>query len=338
MRIRSLAWLSMISLVFATVGTGAVAAQEGRITCESAGGNYQYCRVNTDNNVTLEKQLSFSECRQNYSWGYDRRGIWVDRGCRAEFSYGRRSGTNAAVAGAIIGGAILAGVLASRGNSNSDIRSDNSAYDYGYNSGRSDALGGLSNTPSRHESRVDRSYRNAYSNGYESGFRAGADTRNQNAYGAGNSNDQRNAYQRGYSAGSRDASAHMSSSFVRYRSEYNRDTMQSFRNGYEAGYSKNNQWSYDRGDSNSRVPNWLMGTWETDQGTQRIEMTFSSSGQVAITVIPRRGRRTTSSGYYSNGVMVFPGFASYDVRRSRNQMVAVNVKNSSDSTTYSRIR
>jgi len=23
------------------------------------------------------------------SWGYDNRGIWVDRGCRAEFNVGR---------------------------------------------------------------------------------------------------------------------------------------------------------------------------------------------------------------------------------------------------------
>lgn len=338
MRFRSLTWLSMLSLVFSTVGARVVAAQDNKVTCESAGGNYQYCRVNTDNNVKLEKQLSFSECRQNYSWGYDRRGIWVDRGCRAEFSYGRTSSSGAAVAGAIIGGVILAGVLASRGNSNSDIRSENSAYDYGYNSGRSDALGGLSDTPSRHESRVDRSFRNAYLNGYESGFRAGTDSRNQNAFGAGDSRDQRNAYQRGYSAGTRDASAHRSSDFTRYRSEFDRDTRQSFRNGYEAGYAKNNQWNYDRGDSNSRVPNWLIGTWETDQGTQRLDITFSSSGQVSVTVIPRRGARTTSSGYYSNGVMVFPGFASYDVRRQGNRMVAINVKNSSDSTSYTRIR
>ena len=31
------------------------------------------------------KQRSDSSCRQGYSWGYDRRGIWVDHGCRADF-------------------------------------------------------------------------------------------------------------------------------------------------------------------------------------------------------------------------------------------------------------
>ena len=35
--------------------------------------------------VQLLKQRSDSACRQGYSWGYDRRGIWVDHGCRADF-------------------------------------------------------------------------------------------------------------------------------------------------------------------------------------------------------------------------------------------------------------
>jgi hypothetical protein len=35
--------------------------------------------------VQLVRQISGSPCRQDETWGYDRRGIWVDRGCRAEF-------------------------------------------------------------------------------------------------------------------------------------------------------------------------------------------------------------------------------------------------------------
>jgi hypothetical protein len=31
-------------------------------------------------------QRSGSRCEQGYSWGYDRRGIWVDHGCRADFA------------------------------------------------------------------------------------------------------------------------------------------------------------------------------------------------------------------------------------------------------------
>jgi hypothetical protein len=39
--------------------------------------------------VRLLKQRSDSSCRQGESWDFDRRGIWVDHGCRADFQVGR---------------------------------------------------------------------------------------------------------------------------------------------------------------------------------------------------------------------------------------------------------
>jgi hypothetical protein len=45
-----------------------------------------YCQADTrSGGVRLVKQRSDSACRQGYSWGYDRSGIWVDHGCRADF-------------------------------------------------------------------------------------------------------------------------------------------------------------------------------------------------------------------------------------------------------------
>ncbi|MCB1826524.1 MAG: DUF3011 domain-containing protein [Candidatus Competibacteraceae bacterium] len=74
---------------------GAVLAERGKqdgpdhsyqtLRCESDG-DYRHCRANTRNGVQLYRQLSKSACRYNDTWGYDRRGVWVDRGCRAEFS------------------------------------------------------------------------------------------------------------------------------------------------------------------------------------------------------------------------------------------------------------
>lgn len=55
------------------------------ITCSSNNGDRVYCEVDTRNGVKLAKQISGSPCREGETWGYDRRGIWVDRGCRAEF-------------------------------------------------------------------------------------------------------------------------------------------------------------------------------------------------------------------------------------------------------------
>jgi hypothetical protein len=58
------------------------------ITCNSMNNNYNYCRVDTDNQVQLTRQISSHGCTQGETWGYDAHGVWVDRGCRAEFSVG----------------------------------------------------------------------------------------------------------------------------------------------------------------------------------------------------------------------------------------------------------
>jgi hypothetical protein len=56
------------------------------ITCASNNGERVYCEVETRGMVVqLARQISGTPCRQGETWGWDRRGIWVDRGCRAEF-------------------------------------------------------------------------------------------------------------------------------------------------------------------------------------------------------------------------------------------------------------
>ncbi len=63
------------------------------VTCNSHHHNYNYCRVDTDNVVRLTQKLSSAHCTEGETWGYDDHGIWVDRGCSAEFAVGR-SGYN----------------------------------------------------------------------------------------------------------------------------------------------------------------------------------------------------------------------------------------------------
>lgn len=102
---------------------------EKTIRCESKHYSYRYCRADTDNRVTLERQRSRARCRQGESWGYDRHGVWVDRGCEADFRVGKGkghghgdSGGNAAAAGAAIAGlAIIAAIAASKGQSQEDV-------------------------------------------------------------------------------------------------------------------------------------------------------------------------------------------------------------------------
>jgi hypothetical protein len=60
--------------------------QDQIVSCSSDDMHRHYCPADTRRgSVQLLKQRSDSACRQGYSWGYDRRGIWVDRGCRADF-------------------------------------------------------------------------------------------------------------------------------------------------------------------------------------------------------------------------------------------------------------
>jgi hypothetical protein len=66
-----------------------ITQQNGRrVTCASDDGKRHLCRVDTSRGVQMTNQRSGSPCVQGQTWDYDRRGIWVDRGCRADFFLG----------------------------------------------------------------------------------------------------------------------------------------------------------------------------------------------------------------------------------------------------------
>jgi hypothetical protein len=115
-RSRALAAVVSTSLVWASLP--AVASQT--IRCRSDDYRYRYCRVETDNVVRLERQRSHTECRQGYSWDYDRYGVWVNHGCDADFRVGRGgshdSRDKALVAGAAVAGIAVIAALAAQGN------------------------------------------------------------------------------------------------------------------------------------------------------------------------------------------------------------------------------
>ncbi|HSB62029.1 MAG TPA: DUF3011 domain-containing protein, partial [Vicinamibacteria bacterium] len=62
------------------------------VRVESRGGGYYHHRTSTRGGVRLYKQLSRDACVEGQSWGFDRDGIWVDKGCRAEFEVGSGGG------------------------------------------------------------------------------------------------------------------------------------------------------------------------------------------------------------------------------------------------------
>jgi DUF3011 family protein/ricin-type beta-trefoil lectin protein len=59
---------------------------QGGLVCSSNNGERVYCGADTRGGVQLIRQISGSPCEQGRTWGWDQRGVWVDRGCRAEFA------------------------------------------------------------------------------------------------------------------------------------------------------------------------------------------------------------------------------------------------------------
>ena len=55
------------------------------ITCNSDKHRQRRCDADVRRSVRLVRQLSSSACVQGRSWGWDRRGVWVSNGCRAQF-------------------------------------------------------------------------------------------------------------------------------------------------------------------------------------------------------------------------------------------------------------
>jgi len=84
-------WITIV--VGVLVAAPAADAAQGLMQCSSIGYRYQYCGADTQGRAVLLRELSSGNlCRQGRGWGFDNGGIWVDHGCRGEFSYGRDDG------------------------------------------------------------------------------------------------------------------------------------------------------------------------------------------------------------------------------------------------------
>jgi len=56
------------------------------VRCESNDRKTRRCNVSVRQGVQITRQLSRTRCVHGQNWGWDRSGIWVRGGCRAEFS------------------------------------------------------------------------------------------------------------------------------------------------------------------------------------------------------------------------------------------------------------
>ncbi len=64
------------------------------VRCESRDNRSRTCAIPSGRNsdIRLLRQLSDTPCIENKTWGRSRAGVWVTRGCRAEFVVGRGGG------------------------------------------------------------------------------------------------------------------------------------------------------------------------------------------------------------------------------------------------------
>jgi hypothetical protein len=62
------------------------ASAQGTIVCASEHGRRQFCPTGeARGGVEIVRQISGAPCERGRTWGFDGRGIWVDRDCKAEF-------------------------------------------------------------------------------------------------------------------------------------------------------------------------------------------------------------------------------------------------------------
>lgn len=90
----------LVSLLLAAVALPGLAQARDRyeyprhgqyeLRCESVDHRDRYCPADTRGGVRLVRQDSRADCVLGRTWGYDRGGVWVTRGCRARFELGGR--------------------------------------------------------------------------------------------------------------------------------------------------------------------------------------------------------------------------------------------------------
>jgi DUF3011 family protein len=79
---------ALMAVFFIGGGLSHATPQRDAVRCSSDNGGRNYCNADTRGGVRLVRKLSDAPCIAGRTWGFDRRGIWVDRGCRAEFVTG----------------------------------------------------------------------------------------------------------------------------------------------------------------------------------------------------------------------------------------------------------
>lgn len=77
--------MAALAWVAASPWPAMAAATSPVVRCESEGIERVHCAMDTRQDIELVRQLSTRSCIRESDWGVDGSGVWVARGCRAEF-------------------------------------------------------------------------------------------------------------------------------------------------------------------------------------------------------------------------------------------------------------
>jgi hypothetical protein len=79
------------SVLLATMILAPAAAYADRMRCASVDYKYNFCPTDREPRwVRIAKRYSKRPCIEGRTWGYNRRGIWVNNGCDADFDFRMR--------------------------------------------------------------------------------------------------------------------------------------------------------------------------------------------------------------------------------------------------------
>ncbi len=81
----SIAVLAMASLFPLNGSAAEQDALPTAVRCESRDLRWVHCPLDSRRGVDLVRQISDTPCIRDTDWGVDERGVWVARGCRADF-------------------------------------------------------------------------------------------------------------------------------------------------------------------------------------------------------------------------------------------------------------
>jgi hypothetical protein len=139
-------WLAsflMVTTLTPLIPNLAYAGDQVKVICDSDDFQLVRCPIKNEG-ARLLRQISESSCKRDRDWGYDRKGIWVDNGCEAEFLVTKESGSSSKddkAAAALLGGLLLGALVVSAmdetppNNTNNNTNNTNNNWNANNNTG-----------------------------------------------------------------------------------------------------------------------------------------------------------------------------------------------------------